>query len=309
MKIIDLQNIPKEALNSVISIGSFDGVHLGHKHMFDKINKISNSNSNIPKTIISFNNHPREITEHIKQNFLLCTVEEKTELLEKQGLDYLLLINFDDAFAKISAEEFINNYIHKLNPKHIVIGREHYFGNNKKGNIKLMRDYAFINQVEIHELTEHFPDGNKVSSSIIRNLLISGELEKANLLLGYNYQLSGEVTNGLNIGTGLGFPTANIKTEANKLIPKDGIYACKVKVSNNEYGGMLYIGTRPTFGMEEVSIEVNIFDFNETIYNQKIKLELISRIRDDIKFANKEELIEQLNRDKIKTLEMLKLDK
>lgn len=304
MKIIDIENIPQEALNGVISIGSFDGVHLGHSHMFEKINSISNSK--IPKTIISFTNHPRLIIENGQFNFLLNTFDEKVELLRKKNIDFLLVINFDENFAKISAKEFINNYINKLQPKHIVIGREHFFGNNKQGNIDLIKNNALKNNIEIHEVQEYFPFDTKVSSSIIRNLLLDGKLAEANKLLGYNYLISGIVNHGLNLGTKLGFPTANIKTEASKLIPLVGVYSCKVYYLDKTFGGMLYIGTRPTLDMKEVSIEVNIFDFNETIYNQNIKVELIERLRDDIKFANQDELIEQLKKDKIVSLESLK---
>lgn len=304
MKIINIENIPQEALRGVISIGSFDGVHKGHCQMFKKMNLIAGIQ--LPKTVISFINHPKLVIEKEEFNFLLNTFEEKLELLEKQNIDYIVIINFDKNFAKTTAEEFIHNYINKLQPKHIVIGREHFFGNNKKGDIELIKKNANKNEIEIHEIQEYFPENNKVSSSIIRKYLQEGKLEKANNLLGYNYIISGVVNHGLSLGTKLGFPTANIKTEIGKLIPFSGVYSCKVYYLDKTYGGMLYIGTRPTLEMKEVSIEVNIFDFNETIYNQKLKIELIERLRDDVKFANQTELIEQLKIDKIKSLESLK---
>lgn len=305
MKILHYKKIPLNALNGVVSIGTFDGVHLAHQKILDVMKDYSISNNNLPSTLITFSNHPRQITDKSSLINILNSKKEKVEILSKNKLDNLIILKFSQEFSKINSFDFIKNYIEILQPKCIVIGRDHFFGNNKQGNIDILRSYDFNRNVEIIEIPEIFPHNLKVSSSIIRKLLQDGDLETANKLLGYNYFIIGKVEYGFSIGKKLGFPTANIKVNKQKLIPKNGVYAVKVYVLNKKYAGMLYIGNRPTFNMKKISIEVNIFDFDENIYMHEIKVELISRIRDDIKFADNAELIKQIIEDKNNALKFL----
>lgn len=288
--------------NSVITIGSFDGVHKGHQKIIKRINELA-AEIKSESIIITFYPHPRQVI-YPKDNslVLLNSLEEKLALFRKYGVDHVVIVPFSIEFSQQRPEEYVEKFlIEKFNPAYIVIGYDHRFGLNRQGNLNLLQSYEEsynfktikIDEEEISEIT--------ISSTKIRNALIANEITTANEYLNYTYMISGKVIYGEQVGSKIGFKTANIQVDdKNKLIPPSGIYAVKVHHGQNHHEGMLYIGKKPTLHEDSAkTIEVNIFDFNENIYGEYLRLELIDFIRDDEKFSSLEALKLQLRRDKI----------
>ncbi len=300
----DLSELPAFE-NTVVTIGSFDGLHKGHQKILNRLKKISRDNK-VEHVVITFHPHPRSIIyPKDKSLVLLTSLEEKIQLLESMGIQNLVIVPFSVEFSQLSAEEYIANFIHKyFKPKTIVIGYDHKFGLNRSGDINLLNlkapDYGFevveIPKQEIEEIT--------ISSTKIRAAIKEGHLEHANVLLGHPYPLAGHVIRGRKLGTEIGFPTANLDLEnAGKLIPKDGIYACYVHHGKKRYEGMLYIGDIPTIGTDrDKAIEVNIFDFDKDIYSERITVEVLRFLREDQKFDSIEALKAQLHEDRKSSL-------
>lgn len=289
--------------NAVITIGSFDGVHPGHRRIIEVMQQKA-LELNGETVLITFYPHPRialaeqkGISTEIK---LLCDLEEKATLLEKSGLDNLVVVPFTKDFSNQSPDDYIERFlVHYFHPSVIVIGYDHRFGKGRSGDIDYLKKFQDKYAYQLLEISKQEVDGIAVSSTKIRNALLTGDVALAEKMLGYHYTLSGKVIHGLHLGRKLGFPTANIAVEdAEKLIPEDGIYAVMVNIGLKKYKGMLYIGSRPSvdtgFGK---TIEVNIFDFSDDIYGQKIKVAFIDFIRADIKFDSLTELSEQLKKD------------
>jgi riboflavin kinase / FMN adenylyltransferase len=287
--------------NAVVTSGTFDGVHLGHQKILNRLNKVAEL-TNGQSVVITFYPHPRSVISPDNQTVkILSTLDEKIELLEKSGVNHLLIIPFTREFSELSSEEFIQKILIKtIGAKTLVIGYDHRFGKNREGGF----DYLTLNKekygFEIEEISRQDIENVGVSSSKIRKALQEGDVRSADHFLGRNYSLSGVVVKGKQLGRTIGFPTANIQVrEIAKLIPSDGVYAVKVYYKNGVFGGMLNIGNRPTVDGTYQTVEVNIFDFDQEIYGENLKVEFLQKIRNEQKFNGLDELKAQIAKDKI----------
>ncbi|MDW8297110.1 MAG: bifunctional riboflavin kinase/FAD synthetase [Raineya sp.] len=290
---------------AVVSSGTFDGVHLGHQSILQKVVETAKYH-NGQSVIITFFPHPRMFFGHELK--LLNTLEERVELIAQLGIDYLLVLPFDSNLANLSAEEFVQKiYIQTTCAKKLILGYDHHFGKDRQGNIDFLKANLSRYSFDLQEIEAKLIDEITISSTKIRNALLSGDIETANKYLGRYYTLSGKVIEGDKIGRTIGYPTANLQIAENyKLIPADGIYAVWVKIEEKRYGGMLYIGKRPVIDKTpEMRIEVNIFDFDQNIYGNTITLEIVSFLRNDEKFTSIEALQKQLAQDKLNALQKL----
>jgi len=298
----DLISIEKN-VNTIITIGTFDGVHLGHQEIFNVlINK--SKNNGCRSFVITFEPHPRMVIQPNSDLKLLTTFDEKVEILRKMGIDNLLVISFTKEFSQLTSEEFFRKFIlDGVGIKKMVIGYDHHFGKGRDGDEQKIRELGALNNFEVQKTEAVTINEIVVSSSKIRNALSEGEVKTAAQMLGRNYSFSGLVVVGDKRGRELGFPTANIQLEnENKLIPKNGVYAVKVFLEERIFNGVMNIGLRPTFKDTKIVLsEVHILNFNEDIYGKRISVEFIERIRDEQKFSSKEELIKQIEIDKQKT--------
>jgi riboflavin kinase/FMN adenylyltransferase len=298
-----------KARKPVVTIGTFDGVHLGHQKVILRLQEFAKQHDG--ETIIfTFHTHPRLITSPNENNLrLLTTLNEKIKLFEKYGIDHLIIYTFDKSFSELTYSEFVEKLlVDKIGTHCLVVGYDHKFGKNREGGFDYLKKCAEKFKFEIERLDALLVEEDSVSSTKIRNALQNGEIEKANHYLGYHFTLHGTVVEGKQLGRKLGFPTANIEaSDKNKIIPGYGVYAVKVELNGADYNGMLNIGTRPTFNnnADNRSIEVNIFDFEGDIYGKEIILKFIGKIRDEKKFETMEMLVYQLEKDKIEALLIL----
>jgi riboflavin kinase/FMN adenylyltransferase len=293
--------------STITTIGTFDGVHAGHKKIINVLTKIA-STENKESVLITFQPHPQLILNPKGYNIkLINTLEEKEALLDNAGIDNLVMIPFTKEFAKTDAETFVKDFlIGKINTSNLVVGYDHHFGKNRSGEYTTLVDWGKKYGFENTYVDPIVIDGFPVSSTKIRNALAEGNINKANTLLGYCFSLSGRVVEGNKIGRKIGFPTANIETgDIHKIIPANGIYVVNVKTIIGEYFGMCNIGLRPTFNFTNRIVEVNIFDFNFDIYDNEITIEFIERLRDEIKFDNVDKLVQQINNDKLQSLKII----
>jgi len=287
--------------NPVVTIGTFDGVHLGHRKILQRVCNLAET-ANGTSVIITFWPHPRLVLYPEETDLkLLSTFKEKAKLLQDFGINHLIKIPFTESFAKLTSQEFIVKILVKaVGTKKLVIGYDHRFGNDREGGFQHLVDNASNYGFEVEEIPRQEVDNIGISSSKIRKALFDGEIESANEFLGRPYNISGQVVTGDQIGRDMGFPTANIQVNDQfKLIPSVGIYAVKVNISGEAFKGMLYIGSRPTLNQSKQSIEVNIFDFDNNIYDEKIDIFFYSQLRKDAKFDNLDQLKAQLEKDKI----------
>lgn len=281
-----------------LSLGMFDGVHLGHKSILDELNLISKQ-KNLQSAVLTFWPHPRLVFNPDDDLKLLTTAEEKTRLFEAYGLQTLFLKEFDEDFRNLSGEDFVKKIlVEKLNVKHLIIGYDHVFGKNKSGNFQLLEKMAPEFGFEVEQMEAVNIHNDHISSTKIRNALLEGNISLANEMLGYFYTLSGTVKHGKKLGRTLGFPTANLETDSVKLLPKKGAYIVEVFVQEKSYKGMLSIGTNPTVNGKELTTEVYILDFDREIYGEKITVNFRSFLHDEIRFETLEKLIERLDEDK-----------
>ena len=298
--------------NAVLTIGSFDGVHAGHQKILERINLLAQKNKG-ESIVITFHPHPRQVIyPNDKSLRLLNSIDEKVALFEKYGVDNVVVVPFTVEFSQQSADEYIQKFLlEKFNPKYIVIGYDHKFGLNRQGDINYLKWYSKEKDFEVVEISRHDIENIGISSTKIRNSLLEGKVKQANNLLNHNYSMSGTVVRGQGIGKDLGYPTANIQIKNSfKLIPLDGIYAVNVIYRDQRYGGMLYIGDRPTLKEHKnKTIEVNVFDFHKDIYGEKLTIEFVDHIRGDVKFDNLDGLKDQLAKDKIASLAILEKEK
>lgn len=285
--------------SSVVTIGTFDGVHVGHQKIISKLVNIAKSNA-LQAVVLTFFPHPRMVLQRDTNIKLINTIDEKTRRLEKHGVDHLIVKKFTREFSRLTAQEFVKTIlVDKLHVKHIIIGYDHHFGRNRTANIDDLRDFGAIYNFEVTEISAQDIDAVTVSSTKIRNALDNGNIKSANTYLGYDFMLTGTVVKGKGIGKDLGFPTANIQIEESyKLIPKHGVYIVKSKFKNEALFGMMNIGINPTVDGKIQSIEVNFFNFDTDIYGEKIEIKLLSRIRDEQKFDSLEALKLQLQQDR-----------
>lgn len=298
-----------KARKPVVTIGTFDGVHLGHRKVITRLQEFARLHDG-ETVIFTFHTHPRLVTSPNETNLrLLTTLNEKINLFEKYGIDHLIIYPFDKSFSELTYSEFVEKIlVGKIGTHCLVVGYDHKFGKNREGGFEYLKKCAGKYNFEIERLDALLVDEDSVSSTKIRNSLENGDIEKANHYLGYQFTLHGTVVNGKQLGRKLGFPTANIEaSDKHKIIPGYGVYAVKVEINNIEYYGMLNIGTRPTFNnnADNRSIEVHIFDFDNDIYGHEITLKFVGKIRDEQKFENIEMLVNQLVKDKITALTIL----
>ncbi len=304
----DLHNL--KINNPVLTIGVFDGVHQGHRKVLDRLKEIAKE-KNGESVVLTLWPHPRIVLDKdIESLRLLNNIEEKKLLLSKTGIDHLIIIPFTKEFSELSACEFIEKYlVKKIKVNHLVVGYNHQFGKDRKAGFEFLNQCAKQFGFSIEKLDAKLVEQDTVSSTKIRNFLTSGDLKIANNYLGYEYFISGHVIEGNQIGRKIGFPTANIKIpEPYKQVPKDGVYAVRVKLNGDSYFGMLNIGSRPTIQPELISIniEVHILNFDQKIYNQTVTVSFVKRIRDEKKFNGLEELALQLEKDKKEVLKIFK---
>ncbi|MEZ4909987.1 MAG: bifunctional riboflavin kinase/FAD synthetase [Saprospiraceae bacterium] len=303
----DLSSLPTFK-DAVITIGSFDGVHKGHQKILERVINLANEYSG-DSVVITFHPHPRQITEtHSQQLQLLTTLEEKLFLLEKAGIRNAVVIPFTFEFSRMVPREYVENFlIKRFNPRYIVIGYDHRFGLNRGGDFSLLSEYAALGKFKLVEIPKYEIDDIAISSTKIRNAILLGNIDEANYFLVNPYLLSGRVVHGDKLGSKLGYPTANLQiSEKDKLIPREGVYTVNAVVDGLTLEGMMYIGKRPTIAQQEfINIEVNLFDFNDNIYNKNIRIEILGFQRGDIKFENLEELKVQLAEDERNALSAL----
>ncbi len=281
-----------------VTIGTFDGVHFGHQKILEKL--VSEAKEAGKKAILlTFFPHPRMVLQKNTTIELLNTIDERAKLLEKTGLDYLIIHPFDKAFSKTTALEFVKDIlVNTFNISKLIIGYDHHFGKNREGNIEQLTEYSHLYDFIVEEIPAQDIDDVSVSSTKIRRALANGNLKTANNYLGYNFMLNGFVVNGKKIGGTIGYPTANIDIKEDyKLIPKVGVYVVKSIIENKTVYGMMNIGNRPTVNGKHQTIEVHFFDFEKDLYGKNLKIELIYFLRDEHKFDSLDSLILQLKED------------
>ena len=307
MRIIhDIDNLRTTGLAA--TIGFFDGVHLGHRFLLDDLKKAA-AEENLPTAVITFPKHPREVLQTNFKPKLINSFEEKIAQLATTGIDYCIVLEFTTQLAAMTAHEFITNILSKrLNVRLLYVGYDHRFGHNRAEGFE---DYVAFGKecgMKVVRASELDESDKAVSSSGIRKLISSGQVDKAAELLSYPYQLQGTVVSGHKIGRELGFPTANLSLMKNgKEVPANGVYAVRVTTDGKTYPGMLDIGNRPTFSDDkELSIEVNLIGFKGNLYNKSLSVAFVRRIRDDVTFDSPEALKLQLEQDRIAALNILK---
>ena len=288
--------------NAVLTIGTFDGVHTGHQQLIAQMKKRA-VEINGETVILTFDPHPRTVINAASGIRLINTLDEKIELLDTYGIDHLVIIPFTEEFAQLSPLDYISRFlIHCFHPHTLIIGYDHHFGKGRTGNYSLLKEQSAVYNYELLEIPAHLLDSISVSSTRIREAIGMGDMATANQLLGYPYFFSGEVVEGNKLGRTIGFPTANLViAEKTKLIPGDGVYAVDVKVSDEPqktYRAMMNIGYRPTVDGSKKMIEVNIFDFDRTIYGETLQVFVKKFLRAEEKFSGLEALKEQLAKDK-----------
>jgi len=295
------------ATKSIVTIGTFDGVHLGHKKILEKV--IHNaSTSSCESLILTFFPHPRMILQDLTVVKLLNTVEEKSQLLENLGIDNLIIHPFDYEFSRLTAEEFVKTIlVDKFKVQKIIIGHDHRFGRNRTADINDLILFGKEFGFEVEQITAEEINDIAISSTKIRTAIQEGNFTIANNYLGYNYSFSGNIVKGQQLGRTIGFPTANIVVEdIHKLIPKNGVYVVKTFLNNVIYHGVMNIGTRPTVDGENQTIEVHLFNFHENVYDKKIKVEVLEFIRNEQKFESFDALKIQIQKDKETAIDYFK---
>ena len=290
-----------------VTIGTFDGVHFGHQKIIEKLVKEAKK-ANKKSVLLTFFPHPRMVLQKDASLKLINTIEERAVLLEKTGLDYLIIHPFSKEFSKMSALEFVKDIlVSQLNISKLIIGYDHHFGKNREGNITQLTEYSHVYNFKVEEIPAQDIDTVSVSSTKVRHALAAGNLKTANNYLGYNFMLNGTVVNGKKLGGTIGYPTANIDIkETYKLIPKTGVYVVKSTIEGKTVFGMMNIGNRPTVNGIHQTIEVHFFDFNQDLYHQNLTIELIYFLRDEQKFDGIDSLVHQLKKDEETARDYLK---
>lgn len=293
---------------TIVTLGTFDGVHIGHKKIIEKLVQ-SATESDCESLILTFFPHPRMVLQEKSEIQLLNTIDEKITLLEQTGLDNLIIHPFDEAFSRLTAEEFVSQIlVGQFNIKKIIIGHDHRFGRNRTANIDDLIVFGEIYDFEVEQISAQEINEVSVSSTKIRNALKEGNIALANDYLGYLYMLNGTVVKGKQLGRTIGFPTANLSiAEDYKLIPKVGVYIVKSVLEDRVVFGMMNIGTRPTLNEQTIAIEVHFFDFDASLYGKKLTIYILEFIRDEHKFENLDYLKHQLFKDRDYSLSRISL--
>ncbi len=304
----DIEQLPAFR-NAVITIGTFDGVHMGHRQIIDRL-KAQAEAINGETVIITFHPHPRKIVSSTILGIrLINTLNEKIEMLRQLGINHVVVVPFTEAFANQPAKEYVKKFlVEKFHPHTIIIGHDHRFGKERSGDYLLLEKMAAEYNYQLQEIPKQVLDEIAISSTIIRQSLLDGKIEVADKLLGYEFFFTGIVVHGNKLGRKLGYPTANLKvTDEEKIIPGNGIYAvyAKPEESAERLKAMMSIGFRPTVDGKQKVIEVNIFDFDEEIYGQHLKVYVKKYLREEVKFDGLEALVKQIDQDKIDSLKVL----
>lgn len=308
MKVYQSINEFRGVTRPIVTTGTFDGVHIGHRAILNRLNTIA-ERARGESVMLTFNPHPRTVLFPDNNPLrLLNSREEQVEQLEASGLQHLIIQPFDLPFSRLSALEYVRSLIVEgIGTHRLVVGYDHRFGKNREGDFKLLEEYAEMFNFSVEEIPAQMLLDVNVSSTKIRNALQEGDIKKANYLLGYNYPLSGIVIEGDGIGKTLGFPTANLQvTDALKLIPATGVYAVNVLMNNQTLPAMLNIGTRPTVvDNGEKRIEVHLIAHDQDLYRHRLKLEFVQKLRDEQRFNDRDDLMNQLDEDRRAALEIL----
>ena len=295
-----IEDFPSE-ISTIITIGTFDGVHKGHQKIISRINEIAKKEG-LESVLLTFYPHPRHVLFDDNQDFkLINTIEEKIEALSEATLKHLVIHEFSKEFSRTNSVNFIRDIlVNKLNMKYMVVGHDHHFGKNREGTYDNLLELSELYGFQIERIEPQNVDDVVISSTKIRNSIKEGNIKKVNSYLCFYFSISGKVIEGNKMGSSIGFPTANIQINNKwKILPKDGVYAVKVFIKNVQYYGMLNIGNRPTISDLKHVIEVHLFNFSSNIYNEEIKVEFIERIRGEKKFSDLDKLKSQLKIDAI----------
>ncbi|MFG6685096.1 bifunctional riboflavin kinase/FAD synthetase [Mariniflexile sp. HNIBRBA6329] len=300
-------NAYKSMEPTIVTIGTFDGVHVGHQKIVKRLINIGKQ-TNLKSVILTFFPHPRMVLQKDSNIKLINTINERGAILEALGLDYLLIKKFTKAFSRLSAEDFVRKIlVDKLNAKKVIIGYDHRFGRNRNADINDLKKFGDLYGFEVEEISAQDINDVSVSSTKIRKALEDGDIDKANAFLGYPFMLTGNVVKGKALGRQIDYPTANIQIDEDyKLIPKHGAYIVRSVINNEVVFGMMNIGFNPTVEGQVETIEVHFFNFNRNIYNKTIQIDLLHRLRDEQKFESVEALKEQLLKDKEVSLSYIK---
>ncbi|MBL7740140.1 MAG: bifunctional riboflavin kinase/FAD synthetase [Chitinophagaceae bacterium] len=304
--------------NAVVTIGTFDGVHAGHRQIIEKLKEEAKTIKG-ETVIITFHPHPRKVVSSAILGIrLINTLAERIELLDQLGIDHLVIVPFTEVFANQPAEEYIKDFVvSKFRPHTIIIGYDHRFGRDRMGDYRMLEKHAGEYHYQLKEIPKHILDNIAISSTNIRQALLHNDIETANKLLGYEFFFEGEVIHGDKLGRKLGYPTANLKIHnEEKIVPSNGIYAVYAEVRNTDPGyphlipksrlkGMMSIGFRPTVDGKKRVVEVNLFDFNEEIYGRTLRVYVKKYLREEVKFNSLEELVKKIDQDKIDSLAIL----
>jgi riboflavin kinase/FMN adenylyltransferase len=295
------KNSPNTSIkkNSIITIGTFDGVHVGHQEILKRLISISEEEG-LESVVLTFFPHPRMVLQKDSKIKLLNTIDERQQTLTDLGIDKIVIQKFTKEYSRLTAIEFIRDIlVNKLHSKIVVVGYDHHFGRNRSANIEDLREYGEVYNFEVIEIPAQDIANVAVSSTKIRNALAKGDIVTANKFLGYNFMLNGTVVKGNGLGKTINFPTANISIAENyKLIPKKGVYIINSLINNEPVFGMMNIGKKPTVQGKKKTIEVHLFDFNKDLYGQKMQINLLKRIRNEEKFDSIQELQNQLKKDR-----------
>lgn len=287
--------------NTFLTIGTFDGLHLGHQQLINRLLLLSKQHQ-AESTVLTFWPHPRMVLHGDDVDLqLLNTIDERIEIFERLGIDHLIVYPFTEAFSKLSAQEFIQHILlEQIKIKGLVIGYDHHFGHQRKGEVNCITQAAQKKGFYLEQIKAFSQANIKVSSTKIREALALGDIQLAERYLSYLYFLSGKVIDGNKLGRNIGFPTANLKVEAYKLIPAKGVYAVEIFRDKQKYLGMMNIGSKPTVNKNKnlISLEVNLFNFNQQIYGEELRIVFLTKIRDERKFSSLDELKKQLAIDK-----------
>ena len=291
---------------SIVTIGTFDGVHIGHQEIINRLVKNSVNNDN-KSVILTFFPHPRMVIQKGSELKLLTTLQEKIALLEKTGLDFLIIEPFTKDFSRLTALDFVRDIlVQQLKIKKLVIGYDHHFGRNREGNFEQLKEYGTVYNFKVEEIPAQDIQSIAVSSTKIRKALAEGNIQKANTYLGYEFMLTGKVIHGKGLGKKWNYPTINIHIEESyKLIPKSGVYIVKTNIDNTNIFGIMNIGYRPTIDGKNQTIEVHLLDFNADLYGENIQVQLAYHLRDEQKFDSIDNLFNQIKLDEKKARELI----
>lgn len=292
---------------AVVTIGTFDGVHIGHRKILDRVIR-SADKSGLCSTVLTFFPHPRMVLQQDSGLKLLNTLDEKITILEETGLNCLVIHPFTKEFSRLTADEFVvDNLVNELNAKKVIIGYDHRFGRNRNADIEDLRVFGAELGFEVEEIPAQEINAVSVSSTKIRRALEEGDIPTANRYLGYPYMLTGKIKKGKGLGRTLNFPTANLKiAEAYKLIPKKGAYVVKSSLDGTNLYGMMNIGVNPTVDGKNTSIEIHFFDYADDLYGKDLRVDVLHRLRDEQKFDSLDTLRQQLDRDKVIALDYIR---